>query len=326
MQRIDPSESDNLLIDPSKPSFTMSSFSLIKTLLLVGVAFQSTAYTIVRRLSRGVNEESYSNASVLLIMELLKFFFSLLIVTFERDFSPVHIVTTSLPLLLPAIGYLVMNVLSFIAIKHIDATTFIVVIQLKLLTTALFSICIMGKRISFRRWRSLVTLTIGVTLIALPSGEPTSTNTSGSSVPRDENYIFGVLAVLIEVVLSGFTSVFFESTLKSSEMSVWGRNVQLSMWSIVIYTCTVSAETHADVFRGWTPLAVACALLGALGGILVALALRFTDSLSKTIATSSCIILTCLFNSFLLGEPVTFHVVLYVVIVVMAVVEYVHGA
>tara|TARA_B110000858_G_scaffold3833_1_gene4570 strand:+ start:6289 stop:7263 length:975 start_codon:yes stop_codon:yes gene_type:complete len=324
MQRIDSSESANLLNDPSNPYFTMSSFALIKTLLLVAVAFQSTAYTIVRRLSRGVNEESYSNASVLLIIEILKFFFSLLIVTFERDFSLMHIVTTSLPLLLPAMGYLVMNVLSFIAIKHVDATTFIVIIQLKLLTTALFSICIMGKSISARRWRSLITLTIGVTLIALPSGEPT--NTGGSSVSRDENYIFGVLAVLIEVVLSGFTSVFFESTLKSSEMSVWGRNVQLSMWSILIYASTVSAETQTDMFRGWTPLAVACALLGALGGILVALALRFTDSLSKTIATSSCIILTCLFNSFLLGEPVTLHVVLYVAVVVMAVVEYVHGA
>lgn len=307
--------------------------TLFKSLLLVAVALQATAYTIVRRLSRGVNEESYSSASVLLVMELIKFSFSLLVVTFEREFSVFTLITTSLPLLLPAIAYLAMNVLSFIAIKHVDATTFIVIIQLKLLTTALFSICIMGKEVSPRRWRSLVTLTVGVTLIAFPStsiGEPAAAWPGrGRSVsPRDETFYLGVAAVLIEVVLSGFTSVFFESTLKSSRMSVWGRNVQLSSWSILIYAGTVSMEANAAdaIFEGWTPLAVACALLGALGGILVALALRFTDSLSKTIATTSCIILTCIGNSLLLGEPVTFHVLLYVVIVVISVIDYVYGA
>lgn len=71
-------------------------------------------------------------------------------------------------------------------------------LQMKILTTAVFSKFLMNKRFHARKWRALVLLVLGVTLVS-----------SGSYVPKDGDdqkkkefgaqYIIGVAAVLTEV-------------------------------------------------------------------------------------------------------------------------------
>ena len=49
--------------------------------------------------------------------------------------------------------------------------------------------------------------------------------------------LFGFGAVLTEVVLSGFASIYFERGVKSTSevVSIWERNFQLGLYSILIY-------------------------------------------------------------------------------------------
>jgi UDP-sugar transporter A1/2/3 len=61
-----------------------------------------------------------------------------------------------------------------VAVSNLDAATFQVTYQLKILTTAIFSVTILRRSLSTRRWLSLLFLIIGVSIVQLPhTAEPT---------------------------------------------------------------------------------------------------------------------------------------------------------
>lgn len=67
--------------------------------------------------------------------------------------------------MIPAGLYTLQNNLLFIALSNLDAATYQVTYQLKILTTALFSVLMLGKKLDSTKWISLVFLMIGVSLV-----------------------------------------------------------------------------------------------------------------------------------------------------------------
>jgi len=69
--------------------------------------------------------------------------------------------------------------------------------QMKILTTALFSVIILGKKLSFRQWISLSILTIGVGIVQI------------SNLDKSEIYAqkLGFLYIVIVCLLSGIAGV-----------------------------------------------------------------------------------------------------------------------
>ncbi|KAK4147298.1 nucleotide-sugar transporter-domain-containing protein [Dichotomopilus funicola] len=72
-------------------------------------------------------------------------------------------------LALPAVLYTLENTLQYTALSNLDAVHFQVLYHLKILTTAVFTVLLLGRTLSIRRWLSFVLLTIGVSLVSLPS-------------------------------------------------------------------------------------------------------------------------------------------------------------
>jgi UDP-sugar transporter A1/2/3 len=70
----------------------------------------------------------------------------------------------TLKLLVPAGLYTLQNNLLFIALSSLDAATYQVTYQLKILTTAMFSVFMLGRQIDSTKWVSLVILMAGVSL------------------------------------------------------------------------------------------------------------------------------------------------------------------
>jgi UDP-sugar transporter A1/2/3 len=73
--------------------------------------------------------------------------------------------TETLKLLIPSGLYTLQNNLLFIALSNLDAATYQVTYQLKILTTAVFSVIMLGKKLDMYKWVSLVILTIGVSFV-----------------------------------------------------------------------------------------------------------------------------------------------------------------
>merc|ERR1719174_3434520 len=67
------------------------------------------------------------------------------------------------------------------ALAHLDAVTFQIVYQLKIVAALICHRFLLGKRVSAMRWLSVLLLTIGVVFVQLSTIEPDSAATSSSA-------------------------------------------------------------------------------------------------------------------------------------------------
>lgn len=74
-------------------------------------------------------------------------------------------------LAIPAVLYTLQNSLQYIAVSNLDAVHFQILYQLKILTTALFSVTMLGRALTPKRWIALVLLTFGVAIVQLPAND-----------------------------------------------------------------------------------------------------------------------------------------------------------
>ncbi|KAK6535408.1 hypothetical protein TWF694_001869 [Orbilia ellipsospora] len=224
-------------------------------------------------------------------------------------------------LAVPAILYTLQNTLQYVAISNLDAATFQVTYQLKILTTALFSVTMLGRKLSVRQWLSLVLLTTGVAIVQLPTPTPPSPDpepksffkyiqdfTSSrfgtpESVPKDDpitqmNGTLGFTAVIIACIISGLAGVYFEKILKGASATVWVRNIQLSFFSLFPALCLVLKDggeiSKRGFFGGYNDVVWTAIGFQAMGGIVVALCVNYADNIAKNFATSISIILSCI--------------------------------
>ncbi|GMI09746.1 hypothetical protein TrLO_g5317 [Triparma laevis f. longispina] len=111
--------------------------------------------------------------------------------------------------------YALMNVLSFVSLARIDASTFTIVAQLKVLSTGLFSYLILNKQFSKVKVVALFNLVCGAILVTTPSISSSENTTNDGSGAGGSKFI-GILAVALEVTLSGFASIYFEKVVKGA--------------------------------------------------------------------------------------------------------------
>lgn len=72
-------------------------------------------------------------------------------------------------LAIPAMLYTLENSLQYIAISNLNAATFQLTNQLKILTTAVSSVMLLGRALNARKWVSLVLLMLGVVIVQIPT-------------------------------------------------------------------------------------------------------------------------------------------------------------
>ncbi|GAA5970115.1 hypothetical protein JCM11641_000275 [Rhodosporidiobolus odoratus] len=205
---------------------------------------------------------------------------------------------------IPACLYVIQNNLQFVAASNLDVPTFQVTYNLKILTTALFSVLLLRRRLSGRKWFALLFLAAGVGVVQLQSTAAAGSSSSHGSHEMDKSK--GLLAVFCACMTSGLAGVYFEMVLKGSKADLWIRNVQLSIFSLLPAAMAVfapgisltggpstpSSMAEQPVFANFGGWAWAVVLIQVFGGLVTALVIRYSDNIMKGFATSLAIVLS----------------------------------
>lgn len=226
------------------------------------------------------------------------------------------------------------NYLLFIALTHLDAMTFQMLSQSKLISAAIFSVVLLDKHLRMAQWVSLALLTFGVYLsqghskAATPIGNVTSssqqsavatetpTHSNSSSHITEPQGIFGgtvvigAVACILSGISSSFAGVYFEKVVKTTPPSLAVRNIHLSMFAIPLAVLSMliidvlpplmqSSDALKGArlkpfsfWRGYNWLTISLVFVHALGGLLVAVVVKYADNILKGFATAIAIVVS----------------------------------
>ncbi|KAK4521003.1 DNA-binding transcription factor [Mucor velutinosus] len=365
----------------------------IKYLSLIILVVQNSALILVMRYTRANVEEDklYLASTAVVMSEVIKSIVCLVVLYLapESRKRSLKRLTSLLnrelilnwretaKLAFPAALYLIQNNLQYVAASNLDAATFQVTYQLKILTTAFFSVLILKKNLSKLKWIALALLTVGIALVVLPKGASTAViayitgnttitdSTAETTAIGNQSNLQGFVAVLTACMLSGLAGVYFEKILKApapkpaavsnntnntedwsddddenkkvvvqeednmddeslaASNQIWIRNIQMSFFSVLLGLVFVvmlqdgTTIVERGFFVNYTPLTWTVIAIQAVGGLIVALVVKYADNILKGFATSISIILSSvvsvwLFNftfsgSFLLGAALVIY-------------------
>lgn len=210
-------------------------------------------------------------------------------------------------LTIPAATYIVQNSLLFVALRHLDAATYSVCYQTKILTTALFSTLLLNKQLSPAKWSALILLAIGVALAKLSdwsADDMTVTPHPSQGKEREQSRLLGFVCVMAASFTSGFAGVYFEKVLKGSKTSLWIRNIQMGIPSIALAVVVVLYRDLGTIatsgfFFGYNARVAGVIFLQAMGGLVVAVVVRYADNIRKAFAAAVSIITSCIMSMLL---------------------------
>ncbi|KAH8049547.1 pyrimidine nucleotide-sugar transmembrane transporter [Aureococcus anophagefferens] len=298
---------------PDAPS-KLSASQAFKAALLVGVVVQNAALNIAARWSRVEAEAAFAETgcgaaatTVVLTVEVVKIAMALLLFALESGgvapacaelarvtrAEPAECGKIAVPEL--ALIYVVQNNLLLVAAANLEGPVLALFGQLKILTTAVFSVALLGRTLGPRRWAALVALTAAIATVQVSQLRPAPESGDAGT----KNVPLGLALTLVVATLSGFAGVYFEKVLKGSRISVWVRNVHLAAISSVVAGAAVASRDRGALsacgfFGGYGPVAWGYVLVQAVGGLLIAAVVKYADNILKAFATSVAIVVVAL--------------------------------
>ncbi|XP_067931898.1 UDP-N-acetylglucosamine transporter-like [Watersipora subatra] len=289
--------------------------SMVKYLSLCFLSVQTASHVLITRYSRTADtSHPYLPRTTVALVEVTKLLICIAIHFCNKGFR-ISVTFTSildevvrkpkecLKLSVPALLYVCQNCLLFVALSNLNSATYQVCYQLKILTTALFSVFMLSKRLSSTQWLALLLLTIGVVLVQVMKSED-----DGSMSDSTLGSVYAsMMAVLLASCLSGFNGVYFEKVLKSSKQSLWIRNIQLAGASILIaftslYLFDYEAIQTAGFFQGYTWATWAVICLSVISGLTVAIVVKYADNILKGFAVSISILISTFISFYFLDD------------------------
>lgn len=318
-------------VKPSSLTDNLSNTVLIKYGALVLLVAQTVGLVLLMRVSRTNHVEGqpmYLASTAVFIAEVMKLGICSCVIFHQSNGqlvselnkhvlqSPIEVAKLSVLSFL----YTIQNNLLYFALSHLDAATYQVCYQLKILTTAIFSMVLLQRKFSTKKWMALIMLTMGVAIVQ-------AGNANSKSETEKHQQFIGLIAVLSAACTSGFSGVYLEKVLKGSQTSLWLRNVQMGMTSVVIALITVYAKDGQAVAEqgflgGYTELVWTVVIVQACGGLLIAVVIKYADNVLKVFATSISIILSSVISAMFFDFQASYAFIMGASFVAIATVMY----
>ena len=304
--------------------------------VLLTCAIQNCAKNLIMR-SVMKDQPKFLTSAAVLGSECLKLSCSVAYILFIQRRSLGSIVQylkddmrNTLLLIVPASAYNFQTSMEYVALANLNAAMFSVLVQTKLLTTALFSVTILQKRLKYIQVISLMLLTVGVMLCNLRADSDSTSKDAAKNVSK------GIMATLGIALSSGFASVYTEKVIKGSgiprkvNMDDYGlayTQVQLAGMSILaigLYAVVRdwSVISEYGLFHNFTGGAALSCFMSGMGGLVVAGVLKYADSILKGYATALSVVMTGMLSVVLFGTDLSTIYFLGIINVICAVFLY----
>ena len=311
----------------------MSFEANMKYVSLVLLVFFTSAQVLCMRYAQTLPGDKYNSSTAVILGEVMKLVMSFLLLSLEKKSmysaflqlrNEVNCYSRDVLLQgVPAILYTIQNNANYIATANLEAAVFQVCSQLKLLTAAIFSVTFLKKYISSMQWVSLVILGCGVVLVQM--------DPNASSSGKSSNMFVGMISIVVASCTSGFAGVFMEKMFKDSKFSLWSRNVWLALYSILVSVIGIlfknpSLLLPSNFFHGYTFWSWLAVVLLAVGGLIIAMVLKYADSILMGCGNSVSILVSSLISVYLFHFVITKNFFLGCALVMGAIVLYSMGA
>ncbi|CAG09207.1 unnamed protein product [Tetraodon nigroviridis] len=287
---------------------------VFKVYCLTVMTLVAAAYTVALRYTRTIpSGDLYFSTTAVCITEVVKLILSLGMLIKETG-SPArlknalveHVFCSPKELLklsVPSLVYAIQNNMAFLALSNLDAAVYQVTYQLKIPCTALCTVLMLNRSLGRLQWFSVFMLCGGVILVQWKPAEATK-------VQIEQNPLVGFTAIAVAVLCSGFAGVYFEKVLKSSDTSLWVRNIQMYISGIVVTLMGVYVNDGDKVaekgfFFGYTSWVCLVVFLASVGGLYTSVVVKYTDNIMKGFSAAAAIVLSTVASVVLFGLQIT---------------------
>ncbi|XP_041474528.1 CMP-sialic acid transporter-like isoform X1 [Lytechinus variegatus] len=282
-----------------------------KMYILLVLTMNATGYILLIRFTRSRdNVPMYFSTTTVLLSEVSKLTISLMLLTKEhksligmmRDVYHNVLCNPSdtFKMCIPSIIYALQNNLAFVALSNLDAATYQITYQLKIITTAMFMVVMIGKKINPMQWLAIFLLFAGVAAVQVESA-----NTKEDS--SHYNYMKGLIAIIVSCLCSGFAGVYFEKVLKGTETTLWIRNVQMYLFGIISGLVAVFTKDYKNIMDhgflyGYDAYVCLIIAMASIGGLYTSIVVKYLDNIVKGFSTAVSIVLAAVGSFVFFGK------------------------
>ena len=262
----------------------------LTTLLLL--TSQNTALVLLTKFSYREQAAPYVVSTVIACSEIAKFVASCALMSkFDGRIALVdsfrEIPSSAFRLALPSVLYVIQNNLLFEGVRLLSPMVYTSCSQSKILTSAFFGAVWLKSPVTRKQMMALCALVVGMILV----------QNDGSSGADNRVSLRGLVAVFTASITSGFAGAYLERMYKETagekavRRSIWFRNVQLACFSMPIAVCTAYWRNSKDIFSrglfaGYDGIVLSIIALQAIGGLIVAVVMKYASNVLKCFAVS----------------------------------------
>uniref|UniRef100_A0A6G1R7V6 Solute carrier family 35 member A1 n=1 Tax=Hypotaenidia okinawae TaxID=2861861 RepID=A0A6G1R7V6_9GRUI len=246
----------------------------------------------------------FSSTSVVVLVELTKLLFSLLfLLTWERELLGVavswrHVV----PFALSALLYAANNNLVVHMQLFMDPSTYQVLSNLKIASTALLYSLFLRRSLGARRWLALfLLLAAGVSYSCGGLQDPGSPSKMQLHVT-----LLGLVLISVYCLISGLSAVYTEAILKTQALPLSLQNLFLYFFGVLLnLTGYFWSSTQGGFLEGFSPWALVIVVSQALNGLIMSVVMKHSSNITRLFVISCSILVNALLSVALFNLQLT---------------------
>ncbi|NWI85390.1 S35A4 protein, partial [Pitta sordida] len=244
----------------------------------------------------------FSSTSVVVLVELTKLALSLLSLLAQEPPAVAVSWHHAAPFALSALLYAANNNLVVHMQLFMDPSTFQVLSNLKIVSTALLYSLLLRRRLGTRRWLALLLLLLaGVSYSCGGLQEP--------GVPggmRLHVTPVGLVLLCVYCLISGLSAVYTEAILKTQALPLSLQNIFLYFFGVLLNLLgSVWSGTGGGFLEGFSPWVLLVVLSQALNGLIMSVVMKHSSNITRLFIISCSILVNALLSVALFNLQLT---------------------